>query len=69
MCDFSRDSPALFAGRGRPAKRSEVGRVRGSIRELDSRIEPLTPTLSPRKSGARECTTGAATTQSNPIAL
>ncbi len=46
MCDFSRDSPAL-AGRGRPAKRREVGRVRGTLRESICRDSP-----SPRPSYA-----------------
>src|ERR1700686_1969243 len=49
---FESPRPAL-AGRGRPAKRSEAGRVRGSLHELFAGREPLTPP-SPRKNGARE---------------
>jgi hypothetical protein len=41
------------AGRGRPAKRSEAGRVRGSRQEHGAWREPLTPP-SPRKNGVRE---------------
>src|SRR5579872_955745 len=39
---------APLAGRGRPAKRSEVGRVRGTFHTFASRKFPLTPTLSPQ---------------------
>ena len=41
------------AGRGRAAKRSEVGRVRGTIRPNALR-QPLTPTLSPQEQGEGE---------------
>src|ERR1700724_662201 len=46
--------PCALAGRGRIA-RSAI-RVRGSLHKLNSRREPLTPTLSPRRAGARELT-------------
>ena len=42
---------APLAGRGRPAKHSEAGRVRGTFSESNSWREPLTPTLSPRRAG------------------
>ena len=47
---------APLAGRGGPAKRSEGGRVRGTVRESRSWREPLTPP-SPREErgeGARK---------------
>src|ERR1700722_4416111 len=48
-------SPRSFAGRGRPVKRSEVGRVRGKARYLlqTSAFADRAPhpTLSPRRAG------------------
>jgi hypothetical protein len=44
---------APLAGRCRPAKRSEAGRVRGSFQWMRSVICP-SPQPSPRKNGERE---------------
>src|ERR1700724_3486921 len=49
--------PCALAGRGRPAKRSEAARVRGSLGALSrstARGESPSPRPSPRKNGARE---------------
>jgi hypothetical protein len=44
---------APLAGRGRPAKRSEVGRVRGTLRESNCSESPPHPDLLPA-SGEKE---------------